>query len=92
MKDAPEVSWHVKFDSQNLKHSGDLARWSTIAAHRPSPIAARAHESSIEPKHNLATLGINCVQNQVFELPFLSSGTVLCEVQTFYGKIRHPTL
>ena len=55
MKDAPEVSWHVKFDSQNLKHSGDLARWSTIA-HRPSPIAA--HESSIEPKHNLATLGI----------------------------------
>ena len=36
MKDAPEASWHVKFDSQNLKHSGDLARWSTIA-HRPSP-------------------------------------------------------
>ena len=54
MKDAPEVSWHVKFDSQNLKHSGDLARWSTIAAHRPSI----AHESLIEPKHNLATLGI----------------------------------
>ena len=48
MKDAPEVSWHVKFDSQNLKHSGDLARWSTIIA---------PHESSIEPKHNLATLG-----------------------------------
>ena len=49
MKDAPEVSWHVKFDSQNLKHSGDLARWSTIIA---------PHESSIEPKHNLATLRI----------------------------------
>ena len=49
MKDAPEVSWHVKFDSQNLKHSGDLARWSTIIA---------PHESSIEPKYNLATLGI----------------------------------
>ena len=47
MKDAPEVSWHVKFDSQNLKHSGDLARWSPIA-----------HESSIEPKHNLAMVGI----------------------------------
>ena len=56
------MSWHVKFDSQNLKHSGDLARWSTIAAHRRSPIADRPspiapHESSIEPKHNLAMLG-----------------------------------
>ena len=40
MKDAPEVSWHVKFDSQNLKHSGDLARWSPIA-HRPSPMKVR---------------------------------------------------
>ena len=47
MKDAPEVSWHVKFDSQNLKHSGDLARWSTIIA---------PHESSIEPKHNLGII------------------------------------
>ena len=51
MKDAPEVSWHVKFDSQNLSiveiwHGG-----------RPSPMPI-AHESSIEPKHNLATLGI----------------------------------
>ena len=35
---------------------------------------------------------INCGTDQVFELPFLSFGTVLCKVQSFYGKIRHPTL
>ena len=63
MKDAPEVSWHVKFDSQNLKHSGDLARWSTIIA---------PHESSIEPKHNLATLGISRAINPANILSLMS--------------------
>ena len=54
MKDAPEVSWHVKFDSQNLKHSGDLARWSTIiiAHHRPSS------PMKVQLNPNITMLGI----------------------------------
>ena len=42
MKDAPEVSWHVKFDSQNLKHSGrgDLAG-TVPKTPRPSPMKVR---------------------------------------------------
>ena len=73
MKDAPEVSWHVKFDSQNLKHSGDLARWSTIIAHRPS-----SPKKFIEPKHNLATLGINCAWAYIIaESARISSTAVL---------------
>ena len=64
MKDAPEVSWHVKFDSQNLKHSGDLARWSTIAhRHRPSPMKVRLNPNIT----NLATLGI--IMQSILEFP-----------------------
>ena len=53
MKDAPEVSWHVKFDSQNLKHSGDLARWSTIIApHESSIIDKRVNGIGNAPSNN----------------------------------------
>ena len=50
MKDAPEVSWHVKFDTQNIVEIWHGGR-PPSSHHRP--------KSSIEPKHNLTTLGIN---------------------------------